>query len=342
MIPSILVVAREPVPLVCQLAEAIENMAHIHSTNTAIDGLFIFEKRKPIIIIVDDDLPDLRGESFASIIKDTETGAVTTVYLINVTTLLANAKADHYISAPVNVPLFVEQLKQDLEKLLLLNNRSEEIEKAITLQRGMLPPRINNNAFEIDSLFSPYNDLSGDGMFYLYPKPSAERDALYGFLFDCTGHDLSSYGQASSLWLTLRHGMGFYQKGVYKTLAQVMETINQETLEYYQQSDEPNMSAAIVFMLDFKKRLLKFCPAGNPEIFIKRDKEELRGIKLRSCPLGFDEKIEYKEEQLSLEGIKEIIFASDGLSELLLANQEGEPMEIAKKDDVSAIFIKLK
>ena len=335
---TILVVARDPIPLVNQIGTFIEK-ANIHATNTGLEGLFAYQKRKPLIAIIDNDLPDLRGESVASIIKDTENGADTIVYLINDGNILSNTKADHFICAPINEILFAQQLQHDLEKLTLLNSRTEEIEKAVAIQRGMLPPRIVNSAFEIDNLISPYHDLSGDGMFYWY-HTTDNRDALYGFLFDCTGHDLSSYGQARSLWVTLRRGLTFYEKGIFKSLANVIQSINDETIEY-QNTDEPNMSAVIIFMLDLKNRVLRYSPAGNPEILVRRN-GEMESINLKSPPLGFDKDIEYKEDELPLAGIQEIILSSDGLIDLLLANFKEDNIEMAKTDDVLAIFIRLK
>lgn len=340
MIPSILVVARDPVPLVRQMGEAIGNMAHIHGAKTGLDGITLFQRRRPLIVVVDDDLPDLKGESLSSILKGTKEGAESVIYLINVVRLLQDAKADHYISAPVNTVVFATQLRQDLEKILLLNARSDEVERAMASQQGMLPPRINNEKFTIDAIFSPYNDLSGDGMFYWY-SATEEKDCIYGYLFDCTGHDLSSYGQAGSLWVSLRHGLDFLQKGVYENLSQVMHSINDEMIEYYTVGDEPIMAAAIIFCLDFRDASLHYCPAGIPEILVRKN-VGFESMKLKSLPLGFEKEIAYAEHTLPLEGVQEIVFASDGLSELLLANQwKNVPMESAKHDDVSAIFIRL-
>lgn len=337
---------KDPIPFIRHFGQSIQNLAHIHPAMTGMDGLFKYQKMDPhpLVVIIDEDLPDFHGSSIASIIKDTKEGKESIVYVINVTELLQNAKADYFMQKPLNSEMLFLQVRQDIEKRLLMNSQSDEIQKAISMQTGMLPPPIRTEKFEITSIFSPYNDLSGDGIFYWYPERSKEKDRLYGFLFDCTGHDISSYGQCSSLWISLRKELKDFQRGILPSLSEVMDSINGMLMEFSFGNDEPNMPAAISFYFDFREKVMHYCSAGNPELlYLKKSSKTYDSIKMRSSPFGYLADTQYKEETLKLEGIQEVIFASDGFSELLLKNQfPGFPSDSAKHDDVSVISVRLK
>ena len=49
----------------------------------------------------------------------------------------------------------------------------------------------------------------------------------------------------------------------------------------------------------------------------------------------------FKEQQLPLADVDTIVISSDGLSDLLLSEWQGERLPSSKHDDVSAIYIKI-
>ena len=345
MIPSILVISENAELLKSGLNTVIKDTAQIFTTKLGLDGIIKFQEIFPMVVIIDSDLSDMRGDSIASILKDTTEGKKATIYLINVRSLLSNVKADRLISSPLNYEVFFEQVFHDLEKKIFYHTRSAEIEQAILNQRGMLPTKIDNDKIEVNFLYSPYNILSGDGMFFWQPPPTDNKNVLYGFLFDCTGHDLSSYGQAGMVWVTLRHQLDFLQKEVYSNLAMVLDSINSDTFRFYSNTDEPQLTSLMVFYIDFINKELRYATAGFPEILYKKG-NKLQTIPTSSHPIGFLEDTKYEEKNFSLNNVQEIIFSTDGLSELFLRNQEGQEGQFvlheAKHDDVSAIFIKFK
>ena len=115
-----------------------------------------------------------------------------------------------------------------------------------------------------------------------------------------------------------------------------MNNINEEIL--FQMDTDSDTSAyvvAIIFKLDIQNKKLYYIPAGMPNILLK-DKLEYKEIELCSNLLGFSTD-NYQEEVLDVSNAKEIVFCTDGLSDLLtLGNIQN------KKDDITAIFIKLK
>lgn len=344
MNPSILIISEMPEGLTFDLQSLIKDMAQIFTATTGLEGLIKFQEVSPMLIIVDSDLPDMRGASVSTIIKDTPQGQKAIVYLMNVTasSLIPNLKTDRLISAPVDYNVFFEQVHQDLEKKIFFHTRSEEVEQAVINQQCMLPTKIKQDKFEVDFLYSPYNILSGDGMFYSYPKPTKTKDILYGFIFDCAGHDLAAYGQAGTVWVTLRHQLEFFYKEVYSNLAEMLNSINRDVFVFYRGKIEPQLTSIIAFCVDFKSMELRYASAGAPELILKEN-NTLRKIKNSSHPIGFEEDTKYEEHSIALEGNTEIIFSTDGLNDLLLCNQDGKFIfSEAKHDDVSAIFVKLK
>ena len=342
MIPSILIVSENAKLLKDGLNTVIKDTAQIYTTISGLDGIIKFQEILPMVVIIDSDLPDMRGDSISSVLKDTAEGKNATIYLINVRALLLNAKADRLISAPLNYEVFFEQVLHDLEKKIFFYMRFAEIEQATLNQKGMLPTKISNDKVEVNFIYSPYNILSGDGMFFWQSPTTDTKDMLYGFLFDCTGHDLASYGQAGTIWVTLRHQLEFLEKEVYSNLGMALDNINADTFRFYNNTDEPQLTSLIVFCVDFVKKELRYAPAGFPEILFKKA-DKLEKIPTSSHPIGFSQNTKYEEKTFSLENVQEIIFSTDGLSELFLSKQEGNfILHEAKHDDVSAIFIKLK
>lgn len=349
MRPSILVVHQEPEMLVEQLNKKIGNQVRISAVTTGMDGLCQFRILRPMMIIIDNDLPDIYGMSVASIIKDTEDGPECLVYVLGIKHVMQNTKADFLIGIQSNLDIFCTQVHNDLQSKLLCKKQSEGMLKAIEMQNDMLPQPIQTDRFTVNSIFSSYDKLSGDGINYWYSggcgsehgnKDDCLYGCLYGFLFDCVGHDLSSYGQVGTMWISLRKGLKFFQTGVHKTLGAVMKEINDDFVSLY---DYTNIVSAMTFCFDFNKNVLRYCPAAIPYIMVRykgAEKREL--ILLKSFRLGYNQDSEFEEQSIPLDNLEEVVFLSDGLSDLIIDTQEPDDvLNIAKTDDVSAIFVRL-
>ena len=324
--------------LVKYLNDVMGEQLNIDCAKTGLDGLFKYRmfKPEPVIIIIDNHLPDMYGMSVASIIKDSNNGKDALVYLLT-DEIADNINADFLISSKTNICLLAAQIKYDIDKKLLMKALSENMLRALDIQNGSLPLPIDNDNFRVNYLFSAYNKLSGDGLYYWY---TAQSNKLYGYIFDCVGHGIESYGQVSSIWCGLKKSMKIYQMGVYKSLVEVMEEINTDLLDLY---DYTNVVSALIFCFDFQEQTLKYCPAGIPFLITKKVNEPRQNKLLTSYLLGYDMNSEFIEEKVSLKDIEEVIFLSDGLSDLFLSNMEiDEKPEIAKHDDVSAVWVKLK
>ena len=202
------------------------------------------------------------------------------------------------------------------------------------MQNDMLPRAIETSAFRAGSIFSAYNRLSGDSINFW-----ANDKKLYGYLADCEGHDLASYGQVGSTWLSLKKAMWSYQVGIHKELSDVMATVNQDYVTLY---DRTTIVPSLAFCLDCQAGVLKYCPAGIPSLFIRRrGKADFEAIPLQSPLLGYEMESRFQEQQLPLTDVDTIVFSSDGLSDLLLSEWQEAELPSSKHDDVSAIYIKI-
>lgn len=331
MIPSILLIKKDSQSLVDRLQELLGNSVRIRASTTGMDGLDAYQQYHPLIVIVDEDLPDFNGLSIATILKDVENEPCCLVYLLIHNALLEHTRADRYIAANIPMDIFLAQIRTDF-KLLMRQETSESYQNAIRMQNDMLPRAIETPAFRVGSIFSAYNRLSGDSINYW-----VNNNNLYGYLADCEGHDLASYGQVGSTWLSLKKAMWSYQVGIHSQLSDVMSVVNQDYVTLY---DRTTIVPSIAFCLDCQAGILKYCPAGIPELFIRQRGKQYEPIDLQSPLLGYEMESQFREYNLPLQNVDSIVFSSDGLSDLLRSEWQETALPMSKHDDVSAIYIR--
>lgn len=347
--PVILVVHRKPEKLLQQIDYSLDNGASLHSAADGMEAMLKCQQLKPAIVIVDIDLPDFNGMTVASAIKDNKENQAL-VYLTGLEGLLENAKADRYLPYGIPYELFIAQLKHDFQQIQGGEKLDEGMENAIVQQYDCLVPACSREdtggAFSVNRLLSPYYHLSGDGLHYTLLKSDADvhsdnKDGLYGFIFDCVGHDLLSYGQAMNTLYILKTYMWQYQAGVYETLDEVIKAVNREVLNNFVSA---TLIPTLCFFMDIHAPKLIYCSAGIPSLLVKyKDHSRRESISCRSYMIGYDRDVSWHEECLDLSSVEEITFITDGLNDLLREKSESadEPMAFAKHDDISAIFIKI-
>lgn len=335
MTPSILLIQQKPDSpdsLADRLQEIFDGSARILSATHGLTGLAIYQQHQPAIVVIDEDLQDLSGMSVSTILADMEDKKESLLYLLIRRHLLDHTKADRFFAANTPIDILAAQLQRDLARLTQ-KPKSESYLNAVQMQRDMLPRKICTKAFRVDPLFSAYDHLSGDTInFWLNDKDQK----LYGYLADCEGHDLASYGQVGSTWLSLKRAMWSYQVGIHQSLSDVMSAVNQDYVTLY---DRTTIVPSILFCLDYPHGILKYCPAGIPSLLIRRYGQNIyENLPLQSPLLGYEMDSFFEEKEIPIDEIESILFTSDGLSDLLLDEWDGE-LPIAKHDDVSAIYI---
>lgn len=309
-----------------------------------INGLHKVQKYLPVFIIADNKLPDMKGMSFASVAKDTVEGRESNILLFNVDSFMPNVKADFFLP-PMDDDsqlrkFIVAQVESfALNKYIMAAHR-DEYESQKVEQLRQLPKEIENSWVSISNIFSPYDELSGDGFdYWIVPQ---NNGILYGFLYDCTGHGPESYPFVSSIRSLLKKNMRLYERRRFPSLAQVMKKSN-NTIMDSTPSNEMTPTAAVTFFVNFRDNLLKYCPAGIPSFFVRYAGEQgYRIIDCRNYLLGMFPNADFDEYEMSLVGVDELVFSSDGFSEILYHQDDDTDYKEAKHDDVSAITIKLK
>ena len=313
--------------------------------DTAEDGLVGMKKVKknlPAIVVVDDKLPDMNGMSFSCIIKDTVEGEGCTVFLFNVDKLMQNNKANYFLPSCDDdnylKTILLMQIKTFLESNILASARNDELNSKKMEQLRELPKEINSLNFEVSFLFSPFDRLSGDGLDYWLGESDGK---LYGFLYDCTGHGPQSYPLSGSIRANLKKSCRMYEIGFFDTLSELMKDINFDIFNT-EIGNDPSPIAAIVFCIDSSTQTLRYCTAGIPGFYIRHHgMQAFQRITARNLLLGFIPDAEFDENVISVQDVDEIIFSSDGFSEIFYHRDElPEPM--AKHDDVSSVIVQLK
>lgn len=337
---SILIVMREPAKIALWVTEALEKYEDIkiYTANSGLTGFVEFNEYLPCLLIVDNDLPDISGMSFSSIVKDMDKGAYCTIYVIGVTSLIQNAKADYYFSKELDKDLFSMQIKTFFDRQFMKAQHSDELVRAKMKQSEFLPEKLETSLFKIDTIYSPFGDLSGDGIDYWYGE---DKDGLYGLLFDCTGHDIVSFLQVGEIRALLKRGCKYFQLGVTSSLGDILKNANEDLFALH--GDDAICTAAIVFFFDFKEKVLHYCSAGIPSFLIRyQGSLSRKKILMENYLIGYEPDVEFEEKKIVLEGVDEVIFSSDGFSELLFEDLDKNKLDNAKSDDVSAILIQMK
>lgn len=298
-----------------------------------LDGLIRYNQYNPCLLITSANMQFLNGFSISAIIKGTEYGRDCAVWLI-IDDVVMDAKVDAFIRRPIREELVSLQLQNWCEKRFPAKP-SQSILMAKIEQAKLFPQKIQEETFHVDYIYSPFNELSGDGLdFWL----GQNKDGLYGFLFDCTGHSLASYGQVREIRMILKNGFKVNERREHFNLGSVMQYLNEELFCFY--GNDVNCVAAVAFHLDFKKNKLYYCSAGMPSFFVKYNNEtDYQGILMENYLIGYRPDADFNQDEISLDNVENIVFSSDGLSEMVF--RHAAEMEEPKSDDVTAILISL-
>lgn len=221
-------------------------------------------------------------------------------------------------------------------------------------QLSGLPAKLVLDRCEIDYIYIPYDYLSGDFFHYRYDK---KNQRIIGYLFDCTGHDILAWQQVDTMRVLFNYGITFYENKIYKSLGEVMSSINENLFNMY--GKDADLVAGISYEIDLKHKIFKYSSAALPvllysniseEFNLKKDINKLLKFEeksLSSYALGWENGFKYIENEMSLKTIKKLIITSDGLYDLLKkAKRESTSIMISDKesyiDDISSIIFNFK
>ena len=318
-----------------------EEGTKIITASTAIDGIFAFFQYAPCIVIVDDSLPDMRGSSVCSILRDSarsEELAANIFFIGDSSSYIFRTFANFFFQKPLQYNLLGNVLKEFFYRRKIQNPLTvQQIGTSVLRQRSELPKPIVTSRFAVSNVFSAFSELSGDGLEYWLGKNGTD---LYGFIFDISGHDILAFTSTSQFKALLKIPFGHYEKGLIPSLGIVLHNVNNDL--FTATNGDPSPVAAVLFHFSFEDNTLYYTPAGMPCLYADYG-EGFTPIKMRNPVIGGFQNVDYENYSLPLGGVERVMFSSDGMSELLtLEPGEVPPTELAKHDDVSVVIVSIK
>lgn len=338
---KLLLVDASPDALLAHLKEWLSDFdIFIYVVNTAIEAIVQYKELSPGLMLVNSELPDMSGMSLSTILKDEENGSSTSIFVYNIQHIMQNTKADFFFLKTDEAHFYDvmgAQVVSFYQLRFMQSLHSTELLRAKAQQYEFLPGAIETDAYQVMGLFSAYGDLSGDSYTYWVNDKTGD---LYGILFDCTGHDFVSYTYVTAGRIMLKKDMKLYELGAIESLSEVLKSINDDL---YAVDAMPESTAAIIFKLDVAEQKFHYCTAGVPGIFVReRESGKWRTIDSENYLLGWDENIDFNEQCVDLKDVQDVIACSDGFYEVTFHEEEVKESQIAKHDDVSAVFIHMK
>lgn len=269
---DILIISKEKDIIKKILISQIGNNHQILTTDNPITGLSLYNTLKPSVLFIDDDLDKINGIVFCQIIKELMVkNSISykdlTIFMFlskqNINnTKLKDLNINYFIATPIDKDLFTLQIATFFNNFKLGFNTTleETVKKAQINQAETLPNfiEIENETLSVNYIYIPYLNLSGDLFNYWLDE---DNKFLYGYLFDCTGHDLIAWRQTAKIKTIFNYAFRFYDKKVFKSLIEVMNNINEEIL--FQMDTDSDTSAyvvAIIFKLDIQNKKLYYIP----------------------------------------------------------------------------------
>ncbi|MDU4962279.1 MAG: PAS domain S-box protein [Sporomusaceae bacterium] len=207
----------------------------------------------------------------------------------------AQGQATHYLA-----------IKEDITDRKQVEDRiSRDMELSSRIQRGFLPPQLDNSYLTVRQIYQPYKHVGGDIFDYCW---HANRRVLSGYLADVMGHGIGTALQAAALRVL------FHQADERQlSPAAALRWVNAKVSNYFA---EDSFAAAIYFQLDFNRREAAFSIAGINQLFVWN----------RSCAglvsqpgiyLGIQQNPEYETYVLPLDSGDTFLLLTDGLFDLL-------------------------
>lgn len=181
----------------------------------------------------------------------------------------------------------------------------ESIELAGEVQRRSLPNDLDEDWFQIRSIYQPYNYVSGDLYDFFYEK---DKDVLHGILIDVMGHGIGAALQTGILKYLFNNAM---KKSI--PINDKLAWINKEVMPFFAGGD---FAGALLFEFDFKCKTLTYSAGGiNYIIVLKGQGPEV--VKAPGLFLGINEDEVFDQVVCPFQSGESFLFLTDGLFELI-------------------------
>lgn len=203
----------------------------------------------------------------------------------------------------------VEDRTRELtETLSALRQREEryrnELAVAAAVQSDLLPPPLETELFSLQTLSSPFHEVSGDSYWYYWNK---ESNLLSCYVIDVSGHGLSTALQTSAINVLFREALAAGYSP-----AQMLTQVNTRAANYLQDS----FAAALCFQIDFTAKTLCYASAGI-NYFLAGSAALGPVVSVPGLLLGIMEEEQFEEHTIPIASGDCFYFLTDGLWEVL-------------------------
>lgn len=282
----------------------------VYFANNGKEGLELFKKYKPDIVLTDERMPVMNGLDMIKEIRKIDKS----VPIILVTAFenkdILKKSIDLNITAYVKKPITKEKLIEAFEKAvkyviedkILFDNQQKEIkyknyQEKLAYEKERKIIKIDTNkigTFDVEIFYSPLEITSGDSF-------SIKKDCI--FLVDAMGKGLSAS-------ITAMLATSFYN--YLRDKNYIFEELVEEFKFFITQNMLNYEVLACGFYYFENEDTLKYATFGMPAFLVQKD--DIEKIKSNNPPLSsYMKKINYSE--ISLKDTKKILIFSDGLSE---------------------------
>lgn len=249
-----------------------------------------------------------------------------------------------FYDATGTLSAMVKTYKDITERVRIQETLRHDLQLAGKIQRGFLPKPFLTEFMEINTVFEPYQHVSGDVFDYVWDE---QRKIMSGYIIDVMGHGIGTALQTAALRVLCRQAM---EKNLSPRAK--LTWINREAMPYFA---EDSFAAAIYFEFDLEKNVLKYSAAGI-NYFLAVDGKKQQVVSIPGPYLGITTEIEFEEHELAFTPGNCFYFMSDGLFDLMGAEDTVDSMTYRaavnflrlltksskRRDDASALCIHVK
>lgn len=263
------------------------------------------------------------------------------IYLIMLTSLSTQedrieaiaAGADDFITKTTNpnelkVKLHpaerILNLKRDLDEqnAFLFESRKQlqdDLNRARTLQTGLLPAPIEDDATQVEWLYHPATFISGDFFNYYYIGPNL----FLFYLVDISGHGVASALMSMSVQTQLqafdRSVIELINENKTSTIPEnICTQLNKQMLSLSDSHD--HYSTLIYGLIDTNKRQVYITSAGHPyPLHYHHDQDKLEILPCNGFPIGLLDSATYTTYEFNYNAGDKLFFYSDGINEMMLS-----------------------
>lgn len=197
-----------------------------------------------------------------------------------------------------------------------LKQKNQKMKKdlcfAKTLQRKILPQKGIYENVKIDFLYKPCEMLSGD-MFDIF---FIDNEHIGIYISDVVGHGIT----ASMMTMFVRQTMRAIKEDI-KRPSKTLTELHKRFVDL--DLDDDKYFTMFYGVLNTTNNEFKYSNAGHNCVPILFNEENIKLLKMRGFPISyiFDE-INYKEDSVKLNKGDEILFYTDGITEIKNGNKE--------------------